>query len=87
MYTWNQAMQMVQTLNEKGGFAGYKDWRVPNAKELTSIIDNQCIWPSSYNPQLNSHAWLVFFDSNDYNLSNWYPKHNSCYIRLVRGGR
>jgi len=47
-YTWQGALQAAQTLNGAGGFAGFTDWRVPNIKELNSIVENQCI-----NPALN----------------------------------
>jgi hypothetical protein len=34
-HTWQQALQYCEGLN----FAGYKDWRLPNARELQSIVD------------------------------------------------
>jgi len=41
----------LDTLNDVGGggascFAGYCDWRVPNYKELTSILDLEVFFPS-----------------------------------------
>jgi len=45
-YTWQGALQAAQNLNTAGGFAGFTDWRVPNIKELASIVETQCVNPS-----------------------------------------
>lgn len=37
-YTWKDALALVQTYNSSS-FAGYSDWRLPNTKELQSIVD------------------------------------------------
>jgi len=38
-YTWDAVFSVhVGTLNSTG-FAGHTDWRVPNVKELTSIVN------------------------------------------------
>jgi len=44
--TWQGALQAAQTLNAGGGFAGFTDWRLPNQKELQSIVERQCQGPS-----------------------------------------
>jgi hypothetical protein len=45
-YTWDNAFAVhVATLNSTA-FAGYADWRVPNVKELQSIIDYERLIPS-----------------------------------------
>lgn len=39
---WNQALKVA----EEDSFAGYNDWRLPNIKELTSIIERSCYKPA-----------------------------------------
>jgi hypothetical protein len=37
-------------LNAGSGFAGHTDWRIPNAKELHSIVDYENIAPAARSP-------------------------------------
>jgi hypothetical protein len=39
-YTWDGALQYVKDLNTNT-FAGHSDWRLPNVKELQSIVNYQ----------------------------------------------
>ena len=47
-YTWDDAFAVkIATLNRGGrGFAGHADWRVPNAKELQSIVNYAVVFPA-----------------------------------------
>ncbi|WP_372767205.1 DUF1566 domain-containing protein [Pseudoalteromonas sp.] len=37
--TWQQALKMASEYK----YAGFDDWQLPNVKELSSIVDRQCV--------------------------------------------
>jgi hypothetical protein len=43
--TWAQALEEVRTMNREG-FAGFTDWRLPNRREMRSIISHGHIKPA-----------------------------------------
>jgi hypothetical protein len=99
-YTWQLALQQAQTVNNGGGFAGYSDWRVPNVKELLSIVEEQCVEPSinltvfpnapsnrfwSSSPYAG-YSYYAWFVYFDYgySVSNNSKGNYYEYVRLVR---
>lgn len=46
-YTWANAFAKVATLNSTV-FAGHSDWRVPNLRELESLVDASTFNPATY---------------------------------------
>lgn len=44
-YTWQAALVRAQRVNA-AGFAGHSDWRVPNFKELKSLVETACDSPT-----------------------------------------
>lgn len=97
-YTWQLALQQAQTVNNGGGFAGYSDWRVPNVKELLTIVEEQCVQPSINLTVFPNTPSNVFWSSSpDANYSSFawfvyfgsgssdnYGKGYDSYVRLVR---
>jgi len=51
LFTWEQAFSELKAVNQDG-FGGHNDWRLPNAKELSSIIEYGC-----HDPALNITAF------------------------------
>ena len=47
-YNWLAANEQVKLNNNNGGFANYRDWRLPRLPELAGIIERQC-----NNPRIN----------------------------------
>ena len=56
LLNWQQALQAPQTTN----FAEYNNWRLPNIKELASIIEEAC-----YNPAINLTIFPNTFFADD----------------------
>ena len=96
-YIWQSALQT----GSAAVFAGANDWRLPNIKELASLIENQCA-----DPAINATifpatpVWAYWSSSSDAyqplgawavhfeagNINVW-SKAGANYIRLVRGGQ
>ena len=96
-FTWQQALQHAET----AVFAGSSAWRLPNIKELASLVEQRCYLPainSRFFPNTPSN-WFwssspCAYDSHDaWNVGFTYgddgddDKGDANYVRLVRGGQ
>jgi hypothetical protein len=83
--TWQQALDYVASLNASNYF-GYTDWRLPNRKELFSLIDH-----SQYNPFLPAdHPFTnvqssLYWSSTTYAYSPDQPWTVSVWYGTVNG--
>ncbi len=102
-YTWtNSFTDFLATLNTNRCFAGHCDWRIPNVKELQSIVDygqfSPAIDPTFPGPTAAFFYWsstsgalgLPFYAWSVYFSSGLVSiggKDNNFYhVRAVRGG-
>ena len=92
--SWQEALRGA-TNSE---LVNFKDWQVPNVKELASIVEHQCVEPSInqtvfFDTQPNNY-WsstsgvtrpdLVWVYQFDDGLNNLQAKGSDVYLRLVR---
>jgi hypothetical protein len=95
-YAWADALRYCAGLN----WGGRQDWRLPNAKELRSTVNERrtpafdltafpnapesLLWSSSSDAGFASAAWCVYF-SNGY-MFNMGKVGNYGFVRCVRSG-
>ena len=94
-YTWTNALGYCDTLN----WGGHQDWRLPNAKELGSIVNERISSPAIYITVFPDRQSWYFWSSSSYTGSPsgaWrvyfntgygdnLDKSNGYYVRCVRG--
>ena len=94
---WKQALEHA----ESHAFAGYSDWRVPNIKELRSLVARNRYEPSinstrfpntsgewfwSASPYAHDHDDALVVDFK-YGYDGYYNRNGTTRVRLVRGGQ
>lgn len=101
-YDWKEALQRAENINNAlaGETLGKTDWRVPNIKELASILELKCqqpsinilVFPTTLSAIYVSSSSLVtdgnyvwYVHFNDGSIRMYSNKHYSpYYVRLVR---
>ena len=48
-YQWQPALDAAKALNRQGGYAGYRDWRVPKREELRTLVYCSSGQPKTWN--------------------------------------
>jgi len=100
-FNWQEAMARAESINSGAGFAGYTDWRVPDIKELASLVEIAC-----YSPAINETLFPAtpasgFWSASPHALSSDYAwvvlfsnggdnddvKSYGLRLRLVRAGQ
>lgn len=86
---WQQALEQVETVNANGGFAGHSDWRLPNPKEVMSIMELGCFRPAinlSVFPNMpGSRIWLSTASENVTNLKSWFANYGEVDVGTESG--
>lgn len=97
IFTWQEALKT----GAASAFAGKSDWRLPNIKELASIVERQCTMPAINEIVFPSTPTMSFwsgspYDGNPnfawnvyfpYGISDGNNKNYKFFVRLVRGGK
>jgi len=102
-YTWQQALDYVAGMNSGSGTYGFTDWRLPNIKELSTLVDSGLPYPgptinTSYFPDTVAFRYWSSTIFAGYAADAWVvyfnegdvyynPEYYGNCVRAVRGGQ
>lgn len=100
IHTWQSAQDAAVKLDQQGGYAGRKDWRVPQIPELAMIVERQCSNPRTnmalFPATPENYFWTATVPAdpgNAYVLSfgdegaKYKSRGEALNVRLVSGGK
>ena len=96
VFSWSQALARAETAT----FAGHADWRVPNVKELSSLVEecrsypaiNHVLFPNTPSSHFWSASPLAHFSYGAWFVffgtggPAYHFQSDAFHVRLVRGG-
>ncbi len=68
-FTWPDALKAAVAANS---FAGYNDWRLPNRKELASIVEAACFDPAIDLELFPATEAKGYWSSSPNNFNDWF---------------
>lgn len=69
---WEEALLHVHSINQAGGFADHRDWRLPNIRELASLTELQCTSPAINLHIFPNHPVAHSWSSSPYRFYDHY---------------
>ena len=71
---WAEALLHLAEVNKKGD-SGYKDWRMANIRELSTIVEYQCVYPAVNSEVFPNTPSIQIWTSSPYHFYTHYSWH------------